>query len=337
MMRLPCLGSIMRRREFIMLLGGAAVARPLSAEAQQPTILGIGFLGAASPDSYTPFVGGFLRGLKEAGFTDGENVAIAYRWAEGQYDRLPALAADLVAKQVAVIVATGGLPPSLAARDATKTIPIVFTLGSDPVKFGLVASLNRPGGNVTGVSLFAYLLDAKRVELMHELVPGAKTIGLLANPNNPQSETQFADVEAASRVFGQQVIILKASSDSDIDEAFAVLAQKNVGALLVSADPFFLSRRHQIVGLVASRAIPTMYEWRQFADAGGLMSYGVDLVDAYRQAGVYVAKILKGAKPADLPILQPTKFEFVINLRTVKKTGLEIPAKLLALADEVIE
>jgi len=327
----------MRRREFITLLGGVAAARSLAASAQKPTKLRIGFLGAASPDGYAPFVGGFLRGLKEAGFIDGENVAIAYRWAEGQYDRLPALAADLVAKQVAVIVATGGLPPSLAARDATKTIPIVFTLGSDPVKFGLVASLNRPGGNVTGVSLFAYLLDAKRVELMHELVPGAATIGLLANPNNPQANAQFADVEAASRTFGQQLIILKASSDGDIDEAFAVLAQKKVGALLVSADPFFLSRRHQIVASVAGRSIPAMYEWRQFADADGLMSYGVDLIDAYRQAGVYVAKILNGANPADLPVLQPTKFEFVINLKTAKKMGLDIPAKLLALADEVIE
>jgi putative tryptophan/tyrosine transport system substrate-binding protein len=282
----------MRRREFMTLVGAAAVW-PVTASAQQSVMPVIGFLGAASPDGYAPFVRGFLRGLKEAGFIDGENVAITYRWAEGHYDRLPAFAADLVAKQVAVIVATGGLPPSLAARDATKTIPIVFTLGSDPVKFGLVTSLNRPGGNVTGVSLFAYLLDAKRVELVHELVPGAATIGLLANPNNPQADAQFADVEVASRTFGQQVIILKASSDSDIDEAFAVLAQKTVGALLVSADPFFLSRRHQIVASVARRSIPAMYEWRQFADADGLMSYGVDLVDAYRQAGAYVAKILR--------------------------------------------
>ena len=209
-------------------------------------------------------------------------------------------------------------------KQATKTIPIVFTLGSDPVKFDLVASLNRPGGNVTGVSLLAYLLDAKRVELMHELVTGAATIALLANPNNPQADAQFADVEAAARTFGQQLTILKASSDSDIEVAFVALAQRRVSALLVSADPFFLSRRHQIVALVARHSIPAMYEWRQFAEADGLMSYGVDLVDAYRQAGVYVAKILNGAKPGDLPVVQPTKFEFVINLKTAKKMGLDL-------------
>jgi putative ABC transport system substrate-binding protein len=235
------------------------------------------------------------------------------------------------------MVATGGLSSSLAAKEATKTIPIVFTLGSDPLKAGLVASLNRPGGNVTGISLFAYLLDAKRVELMHELVPSATMIALLANPNNPQTDAQLADVEAACRTFGQQVVILKARSDSEIEEAFAALAQRRVSALLVSADPFFLGRRHQIVASVARHSIPAMYEWRQFAEADGLMSYGVDLVDAYRQAGVYVAKILNGAKPADLPILQPTKFEFVINLKTAKKMGLDLPAKLLALADDVIE
>jgi putative ABC transport system substrate-binding protein len=326
----------MRRREFIAGLGGIA-AWPLKARAQQPAMPVIGFLGAASPDGYAPFVGGFLRGLKEAGFIDRENVAIVYRWAEGKYDRLPALAAELVAKRVSVMVATGGLSSSLAAKEATKTIPIVFTLGSDPLKSGLVASLNRPGGNVTGISLFAYLLDAKRVELMHELVPSATMIALLANPNNPQTDAQFADVEAACRTFGQQVVILKASSDSEIEEAFAAFAQRRVSALLVSADPFLLSRRHQIVASVARHSIPAMYEWRQFAEADGLMSYGVDLVDAYRQAGVYVAKILNGAKPADLPILQPTKFEFVINLKTAKKMGLDLPAKLLALADDVIE
>jgi putative ABC transport system substrate-binding protein len=326
----------MRRRDFIAGLGGIA-AWPLKARAQQPALPVIGFLGAASPDGYAPFVGGFLRGLKEAGFIDSENVAIVYRWAEGRYDRLPALAAELVAKRVSVMVATGGLSSSLAAKEATKTIPIVFTLGSDPLKSGLVASLNRPGGNVTGISLFAYLLDAKRVELMHELVPGATMIALLANPNNPQTDAQLADVEAACRTFGQQVVILKASSASEIEEAFAALAQRRVSALLVSADPFFLGRRHQIVASVARHSIPAMYEWRQFAEADGLMSYGVDLVDAYRQAGVYVAKILNGAKPADLPILQPTKFEFVINLKTAKKMGLDLPAKLLALADDVIE
>jgi putative ABC transport system substrate-binding protein len=327
----------MLRRDFITLLSGAVTTWSPAARAQTPTMPVIGFLGSASPEGYAPFIGGFLRGLKEAGFIDGENVAINYLWAEGQYDRLPALASNLVAKRVSVLVAAGGLPPSLAAKNATKTIPIVFTLGSDPVKFGLVASLNRPGGNVTGVSLFAYMLDAKRVELMHVLVPGAATIALLANPNNPQADAQLADVDAAARTFGQKLIILKASSDSDIEEAFAALAQKGVSALLVSADPFFLSRRHQIVAAVVRHAIPAMYEWRQFAEADGLMSYGVDLVDAYRQAGVYVAKVLNGAKPADLPVLQPTKFEFVLNLKTAKKMGIDLPAKLLALADDVIE
>jgi putative ABC transport system substrate-binding protein len=335
-MRIRNAGAQMKRREFI-ILSGAAVTWPLVARAQQPTVPVVGFLGAASPDGYAPFVGGFIRGLKEAGFSDGENVAIAYRWAEGQYDRLPALASDLVVKRASVIVATGGLPPSLAAKEATKTIPIVFTLGSDPVKFGLVASLNRPGGNVTGVSLFAYLLDAKRLQFLHELVPSSTTIALLANPDSPQADAQVADVEAASRTLGQKVIVLKASSDSDLDETFAVLAQRNVSALLVSADPFFLSRRVQIVNSVARLAVPAMYEWRQFAEVGGLMSYGVDLIDAYRQAGVYVAKILNGAKPADLPVLQPTKFEFVINLKTAKKMGLDVPAKLEALADDVVE
>jgi ABC-type uncharacterized transport system substrate-binding protein len=298
----------MRRREFIALLcGTAASAWPLIARAQSSTLPVIGFLCSASPDGYAPFVSGFRQGLREAGFIDTENVAIIYRWAEGQYDRLPAFAAELVAKRVSVIVATGGLPPSLAAREATKTIPIVFTMGSDPVKFGLVASLNRPGGNMTGVSVLAYQLEAKRVELIHELVPNAATIALLANDNNPQTAAQIADVEAASRTFGQQVVILNASSDSDIEEAFAALARRRVGALLVSSDPFFLSRRYQIVALVARHSIPAMYEWRQFAEADGLMSYGVDLIDAYRQAGIYVAKILNGAKPAELARLAADK------------------------------
>lgn len=297
----------------------------------------IGFLGATSPEGYAPFVDGFRLGLKEAGFVDTENVAVVYRWAEGQYDRLPALAADLVSRRVSVIVATGGLPSSLAAKQATETIPIVFTLGSDPIKFGLVTSLNRPGGNITGVTLFAYLLDAKRVELMHELVPSASVIALLVNPNNPQADTQFADVEAASRKFGQRLVILKASTDSEIDLAIATLVQRRVNALLVSADPLFLSRRDQLVALVTRYAIPAIYEWRQFAETGGLMSYGINLVVAYRQAGVYVGKILRGAKPADLPVLQPTKFEFVINLKTAKVLGLTVPNTMLVAADEVIE
>ena len=326
----------MRRRHFIGLAGGVA-AWPLVARAQRPSVPVVGFLGATSPEGYATFVGGFQRGLKEAGFVDGDNVTIVYRWAEGQYDRLPGFAADLVSRHVSVIVATGGLPSSLAAKQATETIPIVFTLGSDPVKYGLVSSLNRPNGNVTGVTLFAYLLDAKRIELMHELVPGASLVALLVNPNNPQAEAQHADVEAAVQKLGQQLVTLKAGKDTEIDSAIAGLAERKVGALLVSADPLFLSRREQLVALVAKYAIPSIYEWRQFADAGGLMSYGIDLVDAYRQAGVYVGKILNGTKPGDLPVLQPTKFEFVINLKTARTLGLTVPNTMLVAADHVIE
>ena len=327
----------MKRRNFIG-LAGAVAAWPFAARAQRPSSPVVGFLGTTSPEGYATFVDGFQLGLKEAGFVDGNNVATIYRWAEGHYDRLPGLAADLVSRNVSVIVATGGLPSSLAAKQATESIPIVFTLGSDPVKFGLVSSLNRPNGNITGVTLFAYLLDAKRVELMHELVPGASVVALLVNPNNPaQAEAQYVEVEAAVRKFGQQLVILKAGRDTEIDSAIAGLAERKVGALLVSADPLFLSRRDQLVALITRHAIPSIYEWRQFAEAGGLMSYGVDLVDAYRQAGVYVGKILGGAKPGDLPVLQPTKFEFVINLKTAKTLGLSVPNTMLVAADQVIE
>jgi putative ABC transport system substrate-binding protein len=327
----------MKRRNFIGLAGSVA-AWPLVARAQRPSMPVVGFLGATSPEGYATFVGGFQRGLKEAGFVDGDNVATIYRWAEGQYDRLPGLAAELVSRRVSVIVATGGLPSSLAAKQATETIPIVFTLGSDPVKFGLVSSLNRPNGNITGVTLLAYLLDPKRVELMHELVPDASVVALLANPNSPaQAEAQYADVEAAVQKFGQQLVILKAGTDSEIDSAIAGVAEKKATVLLVSADPLFLSRRDQLVALVTRHAIPSIYEFRQFAEAGGLMSYGINLVDAFRQAGIYVGKILGGAKPADLPVLQPVKFELVINLKTAKMLGLTVPNTMLVAADQVIE
>jgi putative ABC transport system substrate-binding protein len=329
----------MRRRDFIALLSGAASSQSLSllarAQSGTPTI---GFLGATSPESYAAFVAGFRLGLKEVGFVDTQNVAIVYRWAEGQYDRLPELAADLVSRRVSVIVATGGLPSSLAAMQATNTIPIVFTLGSDPVKFGVVSSLNRPDGNITGVTLFAYLLDAKRVELIHELVPGTSVVGLLVNPNSPaQAEAQFAEVETASRKFGQELVILKAGNDGEIDQAIATIAVRKPSALLVSADPLFLSKRDRLIALVTRYAIPSIYEWAQLAEAGGLMSYGIDLVDAYRQAGNYAGKILHGAKPVDLPVLQPTKFEFVINLKTAKALGIAVPNTMLVAADRVIE
>jgi putative tryptophan/tyrosine transport system substrate-binding protein len=327
----------MKRRDFIGLAGGAA-GWPLVARAQRPSVPIVGFLGSTSPESYATFASGFQRGLKEAGFVDGDNVAIIFRWAEAQYDRLPALAADLVSRKVSVIIATGGLPSSLAAKQATDTIPIVFVLGSDPEKFGLVSNLNRPNGNVTGVALLAYLLDAKRVELMHELVPGAAVVALLVNPNSPaQAEAQYADVEAAVRKFGQQLVIVKAGTESEIDSAIARVAEKKASVLLVSADPLFLSRRHQLVALVTRYAIPSIYEWRQFAEIGGLMSYGIDLFDAYRQAGIYAGKILGGAKPGDLPVLQPAKFEFVINLKTAKALGLALPNTMLVAADQVIE
>jgi putative ABC transport system substrate-binding protein len=326
----------MRRREFITLMGGVAAAWPVATRAQQSPSPVIGFLGATSPDSYNAFVGGFQLGLTEAGFPS-DKVTIEYRWAHGQYDRLPGLAAELVSRNVSVIVATGGLPSSLAAKQATDKIPIVFTLGSDPVKFGIVSSLNRPNGNITGVSLFAYLLDAKRVQLIHEVVP-ATAVALLVNPNSPaQADVQYTDVEAAARKFGARFSLVKASTEGEIDLAIAGVAKEKGSVLLVSADPLFLSRRDQIVALTTRYAIPSIYEWRQLAEAGGLMSYGIDLIDAYRQAGGYVGKILRGARPADLPVLQPTKFEMVINLKTAKVLGLDIPPTLLAQADEVIE
>jgi len=329
----------MRRRNFMALLGGAASSSltftDARAQSGNPTI---GFLGATSPRTYSSFVGGFLQGLKETGFNDGENVTITYHWAEGQYDRLPALAADLASRNVSVMVATGGLPSSAAAKQATSTIPIVFTLGSDPVKFGLVSSLNRPGGNITGITLFAYLLDVKRVELLHELMPGSSAVALLVNPSSPaQVDAQYGDVEAACRKFGEKLVILKATTDDEIDQAVATVAREKMNGLLVSADPLFLSKRERIVGLVTRHSIPAIYEWRQFVEAGGLMSYGIDLVDAYRQAGIYVGRILHGAKPADLPILQPAKFEFVINLKTAKALGITVPNTMLVAANDVIE
>jgi len=327
---------MIRRRQFITLLGGAAAARPLAARAQQSAMPVIGFLNGASPDGFAPFIAAFRQGLKEAGYVEGQNVVIEYRWAEGRYDRLPALLADLVQRKVTVIAATS-TPAAQAAKVGTSTIPIVFTTGDDPIKLGLVASFNRPGGNVTGVSNLVAELGSKQIGLLRELAPGATTITVLVNPNFPGTETQLRDVEAAAQVLGLQLIVLRADSAREIDTAFATITQRGGRALLVGADPFFIARRDHIVALAARHAIPAIYPAREFAVAGGLMSYGSDFTDSYRQAGAYTGRIVRGEKPADLPVQRSTKFEFVINFKTAKALGLAIPNSMQLLADEVIE
>jgi putative ABC transport system substrate-binding protein len=322
------------RREFISLLGGAAVW-PLAARAQQASPL-IGFLNGASPEGYAPYVTAFRQGLKEAGYVEGQNVTIEYRWAEGQYDRLPALAADLVRRNVTVIAATT-TPAAQAAKALTSTVPIVFTTGDDPIKLGLVASFNRPGGNATGVSHLIGELGSKRLGLLRELLPGITVITTLLNPNFPGAERQLRDAEAAAGALGLQLIVLRASTEREIDAAFATMAQQGASALVVGGDPSFVARREQIVALAARHAIPTIYPVRDFAVAGGLMSYGTDFADAYRQAGVYTGRIVRGEKPADLPVQRSTKFELVINLKTARTLGVTIPAGVFSIADEVIE
>ena len=325
----------MRRREFIALCSGAA-AWPLVARAQQPMPL-IGFLNGASPEGYAPMVAAFREGLNEAGYVEGRNVTIEFRWAEGQTDRLPTLAYDLVHRQVSVI-ATGGIASALAAKAATTTIPIIFEGGGDPVELGLVASLNRPGANITGISNFSIALAAKNFELLHGLIPNSSVIAVLVNPTSPNLAVSVTkDVQAAGRALQRQVRILNASTQDEIDAAFVSLAQLHAGALLIGGDAFFLSRRVQLAILAARYGIPAIYNTPEFPAAGGLMSYGYNLTDAYRHAGVYTAKVLKGAKPADLPVLQPTKLKLVINLRTAKALGVTIPPGILAIADEVIE
>jgi putative tryptophan/tyrosine transport system substrate-binding protein len=317
-------------------LGGGAVW-PLAARAQQRALPVIGFLNGQTAQAFAPAVAAFRRGLNEAGYVEGQNVSIEYRWAEGRRDRLPPLAAELVRRQVAVIAATGGNNSALVAMQATSTIPIVFTSSENPVERGLVASINRPGGNVTGVSWYNAELGPKRLGLLHELVPNATIVALLVNPNNPESARQPAELQNAARGIGLQLILLTAASAGDIDGAFAAMAQHRVGGLIVGSDPFYLNRREQIIALAAQNAIPTIYVSRELTGAGGLMSYGNSLADAYQRAGIQTGRILKGAKPSELPVDQATKFEFVINLQTAKMLGIEIPATLLAHADEVIE
>jgi putative tryptophan/tyrosine transport system substrate-binding protein len=311
------------------------VAWPLAVHAQQVPV--VGFLATTSPAPFAHLVAGFRRGLQEAGFLEGRNVAIEYRWAEGRYDQVPALAADLVQRQVAVIVTTGGETSAVAAKAATKTIPIVFNTGTDPVRLGLVTSLARPGGNATGVNIFTTELAEKRLGLLHDLIPAASTIAVLLNPNFAPAVVNLQESEVAARAAGRTVVAFHASRDDEIETAFARIVQMRPGALLVGSDPFFNSRREQIVALAARHAIPAIYEWREFAQAGGLMSYGTSLIEAYRQQGVYAGRILKGEKPADLPVVQLSKFELIINLITAKTLGLTFPPGLLAISDEVIE
>jgi putative tryptophan/tyrosine transport system substrate-binding protein len=326
----------MRRREVITMLGGAA-AWPLAARAQQPGLLVIGFMHSLGRNDRVNLLDAFRRGLNEAGYAEGRNVAIEYRFADNQIDRLPALAADLVNRNVAVIVATGGGYSVLAAKAATTTIPIVFLTAGDPVQLGYVASLNQPGGNATGVSWFGAQVAGKGLGLLHELVPKAALVALLANPRLPEAAHTLSDAQKAARELGQQLLVLNAGTASEIDAAFATLRQWRADALLLGGDPFFSSRRQQIVALTARDAIPAMYANREFVEEGGLMSYGNDIADGYRRAALHVGRILKGEKPANLPIDQATKFEFVINLKTAKTLGLEVPPGLSARADEVIE
>ena len=327
----------MRRRDFITLFGVVAAAWPLAARAQQSAMPVIGFLHSASPGPFASAVAAFRQGLKEAGYVEGQNVAIEYRWAEGRYDRLPALAADLVGRQVAVIAAIAGSAPAQAAKAATATIPIVFVSGGDPVSEGLVASLNRPGGNVTGVSWIATALVPKQLELLRRSARNPAVIGALVNPTYPDHNLQLHELQEAGATIGQQIDVVRAGTARDIDTAFASLVQRGAGALIVANDPFFLNGRDQIVALAARHTTPTMYFSREFTAAGGLLSYGASPIDAARQGGIYAGKILKGEKPADLPVMQSTKFEFVINLKTAKALGLTMPTALLVRADEVIE
>jgi putative ABC transport system substrate-binding protein len=330
----------MQRREFFTLMGGAAVApmlSPLASRAQQPAMPVIGFLSARSPAEAASVLSAFRQGLGETGYFEGKNVIIEYRWAEGRYDRLPALAAELIGRRVAVIAATGGEPSPLAAKAATANIPIVFTIGGDPVEAGLVASLNRPGGNITGTTIMGVELGPKRLDIVRQLVPNAVAIAMLVNPDFKLAAAEVRNVQEAARPLGIPVMVLNASTESEIDAAFRTIVQQKADALIIGTDPFLLGQRDQLVRLAARYSVPTIYFSREFVDAGGLLSYGPSIANGYRQAGVYTGRILGGAKPAELPVLRPTSFQLFINLKTAKVLGLTIPTMLLALADEVIE
>ena len=325
------------RREFITLIGGAAVAWPLAARAQQPATPVIGFLSSGSPRTFVNFLKAFHAGLSDEGFVERRNVAIVYRWAEGHFDELDALATELVAEGAAVIAATGGVRSAEAAKNATTTIPVVFVIGFDPVKVGLVASFNKPGGNLTGTTIITTELATKRLSLLYDLDPGMRNVAILVNPESMRADVEIENVIVAARDTGRPLFVLRASSISEIDAAFASLAEQQLRALIISAAPFFMTRRAQLVGLAASHKMPVVYPFREFVDDGGLMSYGPSLTSAYRRAGVYAGRILKGAKPGELPIESPSRFEFLINLKTAKTLNLTIPPGVLAIADEVIE
>jgi len=325
----------MRRREFITLLGGAA-AWPLAARAQQSPMPVIGFLHARTPEDSNPQVAAFRRGLSESGYTEGQSVTVEYRWGRGQYDQLPAMAAELVRRPVALLVA-GSEPAALAAKAATSTIPIVFSVGTDPVKLGLMTSFNHPGGNATGMQMFTTMLEAKRLGLLHELVPRAQTLGILLNPNFTTAQNQLVDLQEAVKSIGLRLQVFRASNVAEIEAAYEAIARERIPAVMVAADAFFDTRREQLIALAARHAVPVMYQFREYAAAGGLMSYWIDLPDNYRHVGVYAGRVLRGTKPADLPVMQTTKFEFVINLKTAKALGVKISDNLISLADEVIE
>jgi len=326
----------MRRREFIIILGGAAASWPLSARAQQPAMPVVGFMMAGSRAALRDEITAFEAGLREMGFAEGQNLALEYRFAEGQFERFPAFASDLVQRRVSAIAASSP-QAALAAKRATATIPVVFSIGADPVETGIVSSLSHPGGNVTGVYQFTAGLESKRLGLLHEMVPKAQVIGVLLHPNYAAAESQLRDVQDSAAHLGLRLIIVRANTESDFDMAFSTVASQRAGAMLVCASPFFNARRQQLVVLASSHALPAIFEWRDFAVAGGLMSYGTSLNNAYRQAGVYAGRILKGEKPADLPVVQSTKFEFVINLSTAKALHIDVPPTLSARADEIIE